>query len=93
MDRIVIDQTEFNAVHVATPNSNILLIQGSKGFLGCGYFKVEIADKMGDAAAIVTGVKNYQDMEAAKVVAVSAKGRELGITEGITGKEALALLA
>lgn len=93
MDRIVIGENEFNGVHVATANSNILLIQGSKGFLGCGYFKVEIADKMGDAAAIVTGVKNYQDMEAAKVVAVSAKARELGVNEGITGKEALALLA
>ena len=93
MERIVIDQNEFNGVHVATPNSNILLIQGKKGFLGCGYFKVEVADKMGDAAAIVTGVKNYKDMEGAKVVAVSAKARELGVTEGITGREALALLA
>ncbi len=92
MQKIEVDGKEYRAAHIATQHSNILMIQGSRGFLGCGYFKVETADKLNEAVIVVTGVKNYDDMLAAKVVAVSQKARELGATEGISGKEALALL-
>src|SRR5690606_17535708 len=92
MEDVVIDGKTYRGTHVATENSNILMIQGSRGFLGCGYFKVETADKLNEAVAIVTGVKKYADMFDAKVVAVSQQARAHGIQENMSGREALQLL-
>lgn len=84
---------EFTAYSIPTTTTNILIIGAPKGFLGCGYFKVEVANKVNDVCAIVTGVKTPDDMLNAKVVAVSEAATELGITEGMTGKEALLLMS
>jgi uncharacterized protein YunC (DUF1805 family) len=46
-------------------------LQGSEGLLACGYLSVETFNKTGEAAAIVTGVKNFDDMSAATVKTVS----------------------
>lgn len=70
----------------------LLVVRGSKGFLACGYIDVETCNKTGEACAIVSGVKTHEDMLEKKVKAVSAAGRNLGISVGMTGKEALELL-
>ena len=51
------------------------------------------ADKTGDALAVVSGVKNYDDMLKDEVTAVSAAAAALGVAAGMSGKEALAKLA
>ena len=61
--------------------------------LACGYVKVETADKLGDALAIVTGVNSYDDMFAKNVVAVSKAAQAKGVAVGMTGREALELLS
>jgi uncharacterized protein YunC (DUF1805 family) len=80
-------------VHVKLPNADFLLILGSKGYIMCGYLNMATAEKKGDAAAMVTGVSSFADVLAAKIAAVSSKGKELGITEGMTGKDALVILS
>ncbi len=80
-------------VRVDLPNAPVLLLVGAKGFLGCGYFRVDVADRVGHALAVVTGVKTFDDMLGASVKAVSAAARELGIAEGMVGREAAARLA
>lgn len=89
MDTIEVQGRQFKALNVSTGKANLLMIQGDKGFLGCGYFDVATADKLGEAVAIVTGVKNYQDMLEAKVVRLSQAAKELGLQEGMSGEEAL----
>ena len=71
MDTVTIDGRSFDAVSFPTAHSVVLMIRGGKGFLGCGYLSVATADKTGDALAIVSGVKNYDDMLKAEVKAVS----------------------
>ena len=93
MENIIIDGRNFTAFEAATPNTKVLFIRGDSGFLGCGYFSLETADKVGDAAAIVTGVKSFDDMLAAPVKAVSAAAAARGVRPGMTGREALLLLA
>ena len=74
-------------------NAALLVIRARHGFVMCGYLNIAIADKLGDAACKVTGVDSFEDVLDAKVIEVSLKARELGITEGITGKEALDILS
>ncbi|MCY1721828.1 DUF1805 domain-containing protein [Prolixibacteraceae bacterium Z1-6] len=84
---------EFTAYSIPTTNTNVLLIEAEKGMLGCGYLNIEIANKVNDVCAIVTGVKTPDDMLSAKVVAVSNEAAKMGIKEGMTGKEALLLMS
>jgi uncharacterized protein YunC (DUF1805 family) len=69
----------------------LLVIRGSRGVLACGYLNVETFNKTGEAAAIVTGVRTFEDMLTAKVAAVSTAAEQAGARVGMTGGEALAL--
>ena len=91
--KIEIGNRKLDAFSVKTENSVILLIRSEKGMLGCGYFSIDAANKLGDALAIVTGVKDFDDMLKSKIKSVSIKAKELGISEGMTGKEALELIS
>ena len=89
MDTVTINGQTLDAVAFPTEHSVVLMIRGKKGLLGCGYLSVATADKTGDALAIVSGVKTYDDMLNASVKAVSAAAAELGVAVGMSGKEAL----
>ena len=67
----------------------LLVIKGSKGFLGCGYINVEACNKTGEACAVVTGVKNHGAMLDAEITAVSREAERLGVRIGMKGEEAL----
>ena len=67
----------------------LLVIKGSKGFLGCGYINVEACNKTGEACGIVTGVKTHDAMLSAEVTAVSIDAEKLGVRVGMKGEKAL----
>lgn len=89
MDKVMIDHHTFEGANIPSENAKILLIKNANGFLGCGYFSVETANKLKEAVAIVRGVNSYDDMLNATVTAVSEKAAGMGIKEGDSGKEAL----
>ena len=92
MEQLILDGKEFRGDIIPLKTSAVLLIQGSNGMLGCGYLSTETADMLGHALAIVTGVASFDDMLAAKVVRMSAAAAALGVTVGMTGKDALMLM-
>jgi uncharacterized protein YunC (DUF1805 family) len=89
MAALTLDGSTFDAIHIPTEKTNILLVKAAGGFVGCGYFDVAVADRVGDAAAIVTGVKTIDDLLAAPIVRLSERARAAGVVEGMTGREAL----
>ena len=84
---------DWTGILVRLKNANLVMIVAEKGFVGCGYFNVEAADKKGDVMATVTGVKTFDDVLDAQIIKASSKAKELGVKEGMTGKEALELLS
>ena len=82
----------FKSVTLPTANSVILLIQGAKANLGCGYFSMAVAAKMGDRFAIVRGVSSIEEVLAAPVAECSPEAALCGVTAGMSGKEALMLM-
>lgn len=93
MGPMIVEQIELEmgtalGVGVELYTAPLLLIKGKKGFLMCGYLNIKAAEKLGDAAARVTGVGTFEEMLKAEVVEVTEKARGLGIKEGITGREA-----
>lgn len=93
MEKLSLGANEFEAYRIPTVNSAILFIKGTKGFLACGYFNIETAEKLGESVAIVTGVKNFDDMLRAEVRKISTAAASAGVKPGMSGLEALELMA
>lgn len=89
MEEIIIDGQSFAGWLIPTGNANLLIIRGGRGMLACGYLKIETAEKLGDALAVVTGVKTFDDMLRAKVAQVSSAAARLGVEVGMSGRDAL----
>ncbi len=90
----VLSDPEFSSVQgyrieLAAP---LLVLKAKAGILACGYLSVATMNKLGEVGAIVTGVRSYEDMLEAQVVAVSERAAQLGLTTELTGREALRLL-
>jgi uncharacterized protein YunC (DUF1805 family) len=69
-----------------------LVVRGYHGWIGCGYLSVETASRLGDAAAVFSGVSTHDDLLGARAVAVSTAGATLGLEVGMAGRDALDLL-
>lgn len=82
---------EKKAIGIEIPLNNAVLVfaRAEKGFVMCGYLNMDTAEKLGDAACMVRGVKTVEDLLNAKIVAVTSKARQYGIETGITGRQAL----
>lgn len=70
----------------------LLVIKANKGFVMCGYLNMDVANKMNDVAVRVTGVNNFDDVLNAKAVDVSKAAQDIGITVGMSAKEALEMM-
>ncbi len=58
----------------------------------CGFLNIDAAERLGVTAAMVSGVKTFDDMLNAEVKAVTSKAEMKGIKQGMKGREALQLL-
>jgi len=67
----------------------LLLITAEKGFVMCGFLNVEAAEKLGVAAAVVSGVKTFDEVLNGQVRAVTSKAKSLGVEVGMKGADAL----
>ncbi len=92
IERIKIDGRIFLGVKVNMPNAPLLLIKGTRGFAMCGYLNPEAADKLGDAALIVSGVSSFEEMLNARIKWASEKAKDLGVQEGMPLKDELSKL-
>ena len=94
IEKIKIDDKTVLGLKVELPDSPpLLLMVGEKGFIMCGYLNVEVAERLQVAAAMVSGVRSYQDVLEAEIKAATSKAREMGISLGMKGREALKKLA
>jgi uncharacterized protein YunC (DUF1805 family) len=88
-----IDDKVCLGIKVELPNSPpLLMVIADKGFVMCGFLNVEAAEKLGVAAAMVSGVKTFDDVLNASVKAVTSKAETFGVRIGMKGAEALKLM-
>ena len=88
-----IDGKSFMGLRTDLPDSPpLLLIMGEKGFVMCGFLNVESAEKLGVTAAVVSGVKTFDDVLNGQVKAVTSKAKNLGIEVGMKEADALKLM-
>ena len=86
---VTIDGKKALGLKVNLQGAPLLLLVAQKGYIMCGYLNMDTAEKLGQAAAVVTGVKSFEDVLNAKVVRLTTRARQLGVEEGMLGREAL----
>ena len=64
------------------------------GIVGCGIYDVKTASEFGQAIAIARGTPENplvdpEDLLDASIVGLTDRARQLGVSEGMTGKEAV----
>ncbi len=88
-----IDDKVAVGLRVDLPDSPpLLLIVGRTGFVMCGFLNIDAAEKVNVTAAMVSGVKTFNDVLEAGIKAVTAKAKRKGIKVGMKGKDAVNLL-
>jgi len=92
IDTININGREYETLKVDLDPAPLILVRGKKGFLMCGYLNMEAADKLGAVAVSTSGVKTVDDILNKPVTKISMKARDLGVKEGMTGRQALEYL-
>lgn len=91
--QLSVDGKTVLGLKVDLPDSPPLVaIIGEKGFVMCGFLNVDAAERLGVTAAMVSGVKTFDDVLDAEVRAVTSKAEMKGIRRGMKGRKAVKLL-
>jgi len=92
MDEISFDGRKYNALKQDIGNLPLIVVKAKKGYIACSYIDKETAEKVGDIAAFVSGIKNLDDLKKAKIRETTTWAEDLGIREGMSVKKALELM-
>ena len=72
--QVKVGNKTYVGVRVELPESPpLLLIVAEKGFVMCGFLNIEVAERIGVAAAMVSGVKTFEDVLNADVKSATFK--------------------
>lgn len=94
VDMIEVDGGSFLGLKVEMEGlPPLLLIKGGKGFVMCGYLNGEVAERLGAAAAIVSGVNSFEDVLEAEIKFATTKAKELGLEPGRVVRTVIEALA
>lgn len=88
-----IGKNKFTGLKIKLQHANLVLITAKKGYIMCGYLNLKAANRLNEAACIVTGVSKPEDMFLKKIEYVSSKARLLGVKKGMSVKEVLIRLS
>ena len=90
---IVIDGHTFLAVTVLLPKTTLLAVSSAKGYIMCGALDVGLLnEKLKDRKVIAgraVGVRTIEQLLNAPLESVTFEAEELGIYQGMIGKDAL----
>jgi uncharacterized protein YunC (DUF1805 family) len=86
---ISLEKGEATGHYIDLGKSPLIIIQAKKGYVMCGYLNMNAANKIGDIAGKVTGVKTFDDMLNANVIEVSENAKLAGLKQGINVKDFL----
>jgi uncharacterized protein YunC (DUF1805 family) len=92
MDEISFDGKTYTALKQNIGNLPLIVVKAKNGYIACSYIDKETAEKVGDIAAFVSGVKELEDLKKAKIRHATSWAEDLGIREGMSVKKALELM-
>jgi len=94
IDKICVGGGAFQGIKVELKNlPPLILIEGEKGFVMCGYLNIDAAESLGATAAVVSGVKSFEDVLNAEIKSSTTKAKGLGLKPGSIVRDVIGALA
>ena len=94
VENLDIDGNAFQGVKVELKGlPPLVLIEGDKGFIMCGYLNIDAAESLGATAAVVSGVSSWEDILKAQIKTATTKAKALGLEPGKIVRDVIAALA
>lgn len=90
--QIVFEGRNYEAIEQKIGNLPLIIVKAKSGYVACSYIDKETAERIGDIAAFVAGIKNIDDLKKAKIRSVTSWAENLGVREGMSVKKALELM-
>ena len=92
MDEVQCDGKKYIAYTREIGNLPLIVVKAKTGYIACSYIDKETAEKVGDVAAFVCGVKNIDEFMRAKIRSTTSWAEDMGIREGMSVKKALEIM-
>jgi uncharacterized protein YunC (DUF1805 family) len=89
---VAIEGKTYGAIQQRIGNLPLIVVRAKGGYVACSYIDKETAERVGDIAAFVAGVKTVDDFKRAKIRSVTTWAENIGIREGMSVKKALELM-
>lgn len=93
MEPINIEGHTFLSISVELPKTNLLVVTNDKGYIMCGALDVALLnEKLKDRKVVAgraVGVKTISQLLDAPLESITYEAEELGITQGMIGRDAL----
>lgn len=86
---VLINTVEVHTILVPLAQANLVIAVAPKDLVMCGYLDISVAQKIGDAACVVTGVESVEELLEKPVVKLTQQAKALGISLGVSGRQAL----
>jgi uncharacterized protein YunC (DUF1805 family) len=94
IDNVRVGDSTFQGLKVELKDlPPLLLIEGEKGFVMCGYLNIDAAESLGATAAVVSGVKSFEDVLNAEIKVSTTKAKALGLEPGRVVRDVIEVLA
>ena len=92
MSEIAFEGKKYVALMQEIGNLPLIVVKAKKGYVACSYIDKATAEKVGDVAAFVSGIKCFDDLKKAKIRHATTWAEDLGIREGMSVKKALEIM-
>ena len=92
MNEVSFEGKRYVAVKHEIGNLPLIVVKAKNGYVACSYIDRDTAEKVGDVAAFVSGVKTIEDLKKAKIRHATSWAEDLGIREGMSVKKALEIM-
>ena len=86
---IILENGKAQGFLIELENAPLILIKANRGYVMCGYLNIAAANKLGDIAGRVTGVKSFEDVLNALIVELSENAKKMGFAEGMNARDFL----
>jgi uncharacterized protein YunC (DUF1805 family) len=92
MGEVKCEGKKYVALTESIGNLPLIVVRAKHGYVACSYIDKETAEKIGDNAAFVSGVKNIDDFLRAKIRETTTWAEDIGVRKGMSVKKALELM-
>ena len=92
MEHVECEGRRYAAFRQLLGNLPLIVVKAKKGYIACSYIDKDTAEKVGDVAAFVSGVKSMDDFLRAKVRMTTSWAEDIGIREGMSVRKALEIM-